>query len=414
MNIVYHFRVRGSGAEAVHIAGIANGFRSLGHEVEFVSPSGVDPTAPALAHVATPATSPLVRALHLLADHAPQVLFEAMELGYNAFALPKLAAAIREHRPQLIYERYAFFNAAGALAAAAFGIPLVVEVNELAGFERVRDQRLVWLAKAIERRVFRRASLVVTVSDFLNEQVGELTGGTVPVVTIPNGVSQPFIEAQPDAATAARLRADLDLGGRPVIAFIGGLVHWHNFDLLLETIAGARRSAPDAVLLIVGDGPERSAIEAKAAELGIADALRFAGRVSHLETARYVSLCDVAVVPQTNAYRSPIKLFEYMALGKPVVAPRMPPIEAVVEDGRTGLLFEPNQLEGFVQALTRALLDRPLAAEIGRRAREHVLQNFTWNGHAAHILELVTRHERRSIPLLRGAAEPDWGSRRAG
>jgi glycosyltransferase involved in cell wall biosynthesis len=404
MNIVYHFRVRGTGAEGVHIAGIANGLRAFGHEVHFVSPSSIDPTTPAIVRQAPPST--VVRLLHFFADRAPQIAFEAMELAYNAFAIPKLAAAVRAQRADLVYERYAFFNAAGSFVAPLFGVPHVIEVNELAGYERVRDQRLVGLARAIERRTFRRASLIVTVSDFLSQRVRELTAGLVRVVTIPNGVSRDWLSAgfPPDDAAAYRER--MDLIGKPVLGFVGGLVHWHNFDLLLESFATARRTVPELVLLLVGDGPERAAIEAKAAELGVAAALRFAGRVSHRETAQLISLCDVTVVPQTNAYRSPIKLFEYMALGKLVVAPRMPPIQSVLDEGRTGLMFEPGNRESFAATLSRAFLEPELAAQMGERARQCVVDKYLWDGHARRILELVREERRARRPALTASTHP--------
>ena len=154
VNILYHFRVRGIGAEGVHIAGIANGFRSWGHEVSFVSPLSTDPTAPAKPVPASldattnppapeasangsatgaPAALPgraMKRLLHFLADRAPQPFFEAMELGYNGLAIPRLLRAGLARQADLLYERYAFFNMAGARGRGPARHPL-----------RARDQR---------------------------------------------------------------------------------------------------------------------------------------------------------------------------------------------------------------------------------------------------------------------------------
>jgi glycosyltransferase involved in cell wall biosynthesis len=409
LNILYHFRVRGTGAEGVHIAGIANGFRAWGHNVTFVSPTGVDPTRPAITdgkpstpEAEEPKAAPraLQRWLHFLADRAPQPFFEAMELGYNSVAIPRLLREGRAIQADLLYERYAFFNLAGAVASRRLGIPFVVEVNELAGYERVRDQTFVRVAKAVERRVLRQASLIVTVSEFLTERCQEIVDGTVPAVTIPNGVSADWLSHAASSRQNDRIRLELGLGNRPTVCFVGGLVHWHNFGLLLQAMQRLRQAVPDAALLIVGEGPCREFIETEAAGLGISDGLVFAGRVAHDQVADYIALSDVAVIPETNEYRSPIKMFEYMAAGKAVVAPHMPPVAAVIDQDRSGLLFQPGSVDELSRALVRAFSDRAFAAALGRAARQQIRRRYTWEEHARRILRLA---RTRGIPAPAGA-----------
>jgi glycosyltransferase involved in cell wall biosynthesis len=392
LNILYHFRVRGTGAEAVHIAGIAKGFRAWGHHVSFVSPLGSDPTrAEDAAADRAPAAPPkaLRRLLHLLADRAPQPVFEAMELGYNAVAFPRILRAAREQHADLLYERYAFFNLAGALASRQLGIPFVIEVNELAGYERVRDQSFVRLAKVVERMALQRASLIVTVSQFLTEKAEEIVEGQVPVVTVPNGVSSEWLANEVRAKENEQLRRELGLSGRPAVCFVGGLTHWHNFGLLLQAMQRVKQSLPEAALLIVGDGPCRGFIESESARLGLGESVVMAGRVPHDQIASYIGLADVGVIPETNEYRSPIKMFEYMAAGKTVVAPHMPPVAAVIEADRSGLLFQPGSAEALSAALLRAFTDRPLAAALGRAARQQIRRRYTWEEHARRILRLA-------------------------
>jgi hypothetical protein len=185
----------------------------------------VDPTRPAItdgqpAEPAEPTSKPaapraLAQWLHLLADRAPQPVFEAMELGYNSVAIPRLLREGRAVQADLLYERYAFFNMAGAVASRRLGIPFVVEVNELAGYERVRDQSFVRLARAVERRVLRQASLIVTVSEFSHRRCEEIVEGQVPAVTIPNGVSADWLSNAVSSRESDRLRLELGLGNRP-------------------------------------------------------------------------------------------------------------------------------------------------------------------------------------------------------
>jgi glycosyltransferase involved in cell wall biosynthesis len=395
VRILYHFRVRGRGVEAVHIAGISNALRQAGHQVEFISPMGVDPCAVVEQAMESPSQpSMLRRGLQLVADHFPQPLFEAAEMAYNLWATPRLLSRLRRESTDVVYERHAFFNVAGAVACSRAGVPLIVEVNELAGHERVRGQSFVSMARRAERFVLQRATLVVTVSDFLRERVIELTGGRTPVITVPNGIDPRWAEPPPARTLAMGLRSRLGIGSRPTVMFVGSLVHWHNFPLLLSAMADVRRQIPDAALVFVGDGPQRDAISTEAAQLGMADALRITGQVSHREVRDWLGIADVAVIPFSNQYRSPVKLFEYMALGLPIAAPRTPPIECVLEDGTEGILFEPAR-EQLSAALIRLLSDRRLATELGSAARRKALEHYTWRHHAEQILSALGEAEPR-------------------
>ncbi len=391
MDIVYHFRVRGQGAEAVHIAGIADGFEAKGHRVHFVSPTGTDPRVTVRERSQPEEAKPpstAARMLHGLADKLPQLGFEAMEVAYNGFAGPRLYQLVQRTGAGLIFERYAFFNAAGAAVAARARIPLVVEVNELAGFERVRDQRLVPLARRIERFVLRRASLIITVSDFLRERVDEVVEGQVPTLTVPNGVGRHWLEHVPDPARVRELRQRHGLDDRPVVVFVGALVPWHDFPRLIEALAIARRQVPGATLMVLGDGVEREGIAALARAQGIADGVRLIGRVPHVEVPDYLAAANVAVIPETNDYRSPIKLFEYMAMGLPVVAPAMPPIAVAIDDGVHGILCD-RDAASLGRGMSRLLGDAELARRMGEAARQRALREFTYEAHAADILAHV-------------------------
>jgi glycosyltransferase involved in cell wall biosynthesis len=408
MDIVYHFRVRGVGAEGVHIAGIARGFQAVSHRVTFVSPARVDLLAPRDdAEARQEKAGVWARLLHGVADRAPQSLFEWMEVSYNALAVPRLLHAVLRRNPTLLYERHAFFNLAGALVSLTTGVPLLLEVNELAGLPRVRPQRFVRLAMAAERFVLRRATLVIAVSDFLRDQA--LLRGATRAVTVPNGVPERLLCA-PDPREVAALRTTLGLGERKVVCFVGYLVPWHNFDLLLGAMAKVARAVPGCALLLIGDGPLRASLLARARALGILDVVRLIGEVPHKDVARYIALSDAAVIPQTNEYRSPIKLFEYMAAGRAVVAPRMPPIEAVVAHEQSALLFPPGDEAALAAALTRVLTDTSLAATLGERARQVVRRQFTWEGHARRILSLAALTGTGAVATKREEAAMSAGS----
>lgn len=386
LNIVYHFRVRGTGAEGVHIAGISNGFGALGHRVRFVSPTGADPSVPAGAHASGGSK---VSPLFWLADHLPQIFFEAMELSYNLFGTRKLMSVVRSNGPDLVYERYAFFNMAGVLVSKRFGIPFVVEVNELSGYDRVRGQVMVPLARRIEKAVFRQADLIVVVSAFLKEKIAALIGEDHKIVVIPNGVSREWVEARFNDGEMTMLRSGLGLADSRIVGFVGGLTHWHNFDFLLDMLKQLKNRYPDIVLLIVGDGPLREEIMKGAEKRQLRNAVVITGTVPHHVVRQYIDLFDVAVIPHSNQYRSPIKLFEYMGAARPVVAASTEPIETVIEQGRTGYTFPPGNIQAAVRQLAAVLDDSTLAAEFGDRAKDTIMRHYLWENHAAAILSAL-------------------------
>ncbi len=390
-NILYHFRVRGTGAEGVHIAGIVNGFRSLGYTVHLVSPTNIDPTIQSSkSHDPMNRNKSIISSvLHYLADTVPQPVFELMELAYNVFAIPKLIRNILMKKPDLIYERYAFFNFSGALVSRLMGKRLIVEVNEISGHERVRGQSLKWLASFIERYIFRQATMIITVSDFLNSEISTMIDSNYKIVTIPNGVPCQWFSSKMDHGKAEKLRLENNLYGKKVICFIGSLVQWHNFDLMFDAVFSIRRDIPEILLMIVGDGPLREHLRDKIQKLPSGnDSVLMIGSVPHHEIPLYIHLTDVAIIPETNSYRSPIKMFEYMALAKPVIAPRMPAIQVAIDDGKDGVLFEQGNLEDMKAALIQVLTDPERALELGIRARDKIMSRFTWEKHAENIINI--------------------------
>ena len=113
------------------------------------------------------------------------------------------------------------------------------------------------------------------------------------------------------------------------------------------------------------------------------------GNISHSDVPLYISLADAAIIPETNSFRSPIKMFEYMAMARPVVAPRMAAIQAVIDDGWEGLLFEPGDKVSCHDALLKLITDPEFAHTMGQRAYEKIAAQYTWEMHAQMILELV-------------------------
>ena len=394
MRILYHFRTRGTGPEGVHIKGVAEAFRELGHEVVFSSPTGVDPTKTAGADPfatrggSTPGGSQ-AGLLGLMARHAPRVLFELLELAYNVVSLLRNARLVRQGGIDLIYERHANFGFSTAVVSRWSHVPVVLEVNELVGDERVRAEPVLKrVALATDRTILARASVIVVVSPHLKRRLIERGVAGSKILVQPNAVSRQELEQVPNPAD---VRARLDLGQSIVIGFVGYFVPWHRLRSLVDAFATVRgeRPAGDLRLMLIGTGPLREELEERARAAGIADRVVFPGLVPHDRVFDHIAAFDVAVVPFSNAYRSPIKLFEYMSQGRLVVAPATEPIRMVARDGETALLFEPDAPGALAEALGRAVDDAGLRQRVGQAARAVVVERHTWSSNARGVLQRV-------------------------
>lgn len=387
MDILYHHRTQGTGAEGVHIAYVIKGLRQHGHQVRVLGPVAREPGQTAGSNPFAKKQGLLPRLMGAASRHAPQWAFESLELGYNLAALAKLGLQLRQ-KPNFIYERHAFFMGAGALLARLSGTPYLVEVNEVAGNERVRGQFFVRPAQHIERFVFDSADAIIVVSEFLRQNIVQLGVSPDKVFVVPNGVDETLFDPKLDAAPA---RKHFGCGPDTVaVGFVGWFVPWHNLELLLDAFADVARDK-DAQLVLVGDGTLREALLQQAEQRGISGQLVLPGAVPYEQIPAHIAAMDVCVIPGSNDYRSPIKLFEYMAMQKPVLAPDFEPIRKIVEDGEDGLIFKPADRAQLAQSLSRLIDDAALRARLGENARRKILAQHLWRHNAERVLQI---HER--------------------
>ena len=396
-----HHRTQGQWVEAVHLLGMARGFQSNGCAVEIVSPPGVTLGD---APEASPGGGRLRGMWRLLADRAPELLFELGEIAYNVPAYFRIRRAIRTQGASFLYERHAFLNVAGAWAARSLGVPYVVEANYTTAtpLYRRRSRLLAPLARAAERNVFGRAAAIAAVSSRLREQILEAGVPAERVIVTPNAADPARFRPLPEEGIAMRDR--LGLRGAKIIGFSGAFFPWHGVDMILEALPRITRSVPEAAVLLLGDGPQRAILESRAREAGLADRVRFAGWVAHDALPAHIAAFDVAVMPDSNDYGSPMKIFEYMAMGKPVVAPRLGPLEDGIVDGGTGRLFPQRDVSAFAEALTEILANDDLRRQMGEAAVGHVLAHHTWDRNAARVLATQAPPGRGAGPGEEGVA----------
>lgn len=384
-NILYHHRTQGTGAEGVHIASIIKGFKRLGHKVYVVSPPGVNPEKTRGGNPYGKKKGFIRRTLAFLSSSLPQYLFEILEILYNVRAHFKMLNVLKDRRIDFIYERYAFFMFAGVRLAKKSGIPIILEVNEIAGEKRVRAQYFTGISKRIERYVFRNVDAIIVVSSFLKEKMKEMGIDGEKIFIMPNAVDEDIFSKETVEKTIENKY--FVKNGALVIGFIGWFVKWHNIESLIDVFSKVAKKF-QSYLFLVGDGALKDKFKEMAIDRNIEDRVIFPGSIPYDDIPNYIDLMDICVVPGSNEYRSPIKLFEYMSMGKAVIAPKYKAIESIIEDGKDGMLFEPENGNSLEKILEELVSDSKKRKALGKKAREKVVKNHTWLGNARKVVEI--------------------------
>jgi len=374
MRILYHHRTASKDGQAVHIEEMIAAMRADGHEVRVVAPEIGDPGKMGAE----------VGWIHRLKASLPKAVYELLELAYSLLAYRKLKAAAADFRPDVIYERYNLFLLAGAMLKKRLDVPLLLEVNSPLVYERSRHSgglALPSLAKWAEGAAWRAADWVLPVTRVL---AGYVTAYGVPeerIAVIPNGINKAHFDSAPTPDAA---KANLGLQGRLVLGFTGFVRDWHGVDRVIDWMASG------VFLLVVGDGPAREDLEAQADRLGLADSVRFTGVVHRDTVPAHVASFDIALQPAVTAYASPLKMMEYLVLGKAIIAPRAPNICEILNDGENAILFD-EVVSGSLEAtLTQICKDDALRFRLGAAARETIdRQQLTWIGNARRVVALA-------------------------
>lgn len=384
LKILYHHRIRSKDGQYVHIAELIQALRKLGHEVILVAPPAAEK-----AKFGDDAGG-----IAVLKRYCPGFVYELMEFAYSFVVYWRLREAVLAHRPDCLYERYNLFLPAGVWLKRRFNLPMLLEVNAPLFEERARNEGIALprLARWSERYAWRGADYVLPVTEVLAKRVEAAGVRRENIVVIPNGINPGAFGGEIDNEQAKR---SLGLEGSLVLGFTGFVRDWHGLEKVIELIASAGKGWH---LLIVGDGPARDALERRAVALNVARQVTITGVVERDRVAAHVAAFDIALQPAVVDYASPLKLFEYMALGRPVVAPAQPNIMEILTDGENALLFDPKDPQGLGSAVERLCQDAVLRQRIGAAARRTIQsRRLTWDDNAARVSKLFA-----SLPGKRG------------
>jgi glycosyltransferase involved in cell wall biosynthesis len=275
------------------------------------------------------------------------------------------------------------------------GIPVVLEVNSPMAFERknlVKDMMfLPVLPQLIERLNMKLTDAMVVVSKHLKEYFVARGIPAEKITVIPNGVD---VSRFSPATSGERIVQKYGLDGKVVLGFVGSFHYWHGMENILKLIEHTRESRTQVAYLLVGDGPLKKQVDEFIAEKQLEKHVILTGYVPHQEVPEHVAAMDILLAPYPKMdffYFSPLKIFEYMAAGKPVIASRIGQIAEIIRHEESGLLYAPERIDDLLSTSTR-LIDNPEERQrLGKAARQTILDSYTWEHNAKTIAAIIGR-----------------------
>lgn len=375
---------------ATHIREMIAAFEALGHTVHPVIRGGNAATVPGTISTATSAKSVLKK---IMPRYCWRSLKEYALMRFDRHSATELEKEVDAFKPDLIYERSAYLCNSGSLIAAKKNIPHFVEVNapfeeEVRDFEKAGS---VFDGKGKKRlkEVLQKSKQLVVVSSALRDYYSsryEIPADKILIT--PNAINPDQLFSNEELLK--KLQTKYRKEHTRIIGFVGSVFPYHGVDLLVQAFAQIYTGNKNALLLIVGDGYLIPELQEMAKQLGCADAVVFIGSVPHKEVFTYIQLMDIAVMARSNWYGSPVKIFEYGAMRKPIIAPDTIPVRDVMKDGQDGLLIRP-ELNELKSALEKMMNDPAAAKQMAERFAAAVFEKHSWKRMAETILERLNK-----------------------
>lgn len=376
----FNFKV---GGEISHIVGFFGGLKNLEYDAFMVS-------ARQIVHKQFNAPNEIIDESHL-----PSWPGEIKKMAYNWKVLLKLRRIFARQYPSLIYHRLSGFSFIGVLISLFYRMPLVVEINTSQAWasnnrEGVRFSKTLRLTEHVCTAY---AIKIAVVSEEVRNTLVKAGAPENKIIVNPNGVDPDFFTPN---GTEKQIAKKYGIKDKIIVGFIGSFAIYHGILTLAKAVPLAVDKISNIHFLIVGDGLLRPEFEEIISSHNLSSYVTLTGKVSHEAAPAILGTCDILVSPTQNMadgttfIGSPTKVFEYMAMGKGIVATYAGQLAQIFKHEETALLVEPENPQALADAIIRLARDKALRETLGRNAREAVIASYTWEQNAKRILDSLS------------------------
>lgn len=364
-----------------HMRGMVNGFREEGHTVEILV-LGNKP-------LSTDSSTQTNSFKSILKKVLPKILWrtlkEIQQIRFDKHAAKELRSAILKFNPDVVYERSAWMSNGSVQVLKQFNLKHVVEINapfeeEVKEFEKA-SSFISFIGKKKLKNLLQSADLVAPITSSLQKHIVKNYGvNPQNCFVVPNAIDKS--EIQITESRVEDIRKIFNLTDKIVVGFVGSIFPYHGVDRLIQAVSKLNNS--DVELLIVGDGYLIPELKEQASLLGLNSRVHFTGSVPKEDVYNHIAAMDIVTLPNTEWYCSPVKLFEYGALGKVVLAVNEAGVSDVMTD-TDGMLFKNNEGD-FQEALNFTISNLSQLKEKANIFQQKIFSNHTWSANARQIL----------------------------
>lgn len=388
MEIIYlrtdNFRGLQQGGSFTHFRGVVKGFDELGYKVHYIGSGRIE-----------------VPDLDFLQDIIPYSkqfnLPEIPEIYYNWQFIPKAYRIIKtQKKPLFIYQRHSIFNVCGVILSYLTKTPLILEYNGSEAWIRQKWGGLLIFKRLcyfMENICLKKANLISVVSEPIKDELLKQGIPENKILVNYNGVDSEKFNPKIDGS---KIRKKLGLEDKIIVGTLSTFGVWHGtkvFSKAVKPIINSIQNTQYRIhFLFIGDGVLRPECEKIIQESGMEKYVTFTGTIPFTKIQQYLAPCDILVashIPNpdgTPFFGSPTKLFEYMAMGKGIIASDLDQIGQVLEHKKTAWLVKPGDVNDLVNGIIKLAQDKNLRETLGKNARKEVVKNYTWEQNVKRLI----------------------------
>lgn len=324
-----------------------------------------------------------------LPETITSLLKDLYKMFYNFQFYLKYTSIFKRAKPDFVYERWSAFHFATFLLSKRLKIPYIIEINappvDIKWFTKTY---FIPLIAFIQKKLVENADAVIVVSNYIKQYFTDKGLHPDKIFVLPNAVD---IDIFNNKRCGRNIRSEYGIPENSVvIGFVGSMEKYHGIEVLIEASIKIVKKRKDVHFLLVGPFNENNNYTEFLKTEGITEFFTITGGVPFIDVPEYIAAMDICVMPHSNNYGSPIKIFEYGAMGKPVVAPQVGPVEEVIKDGKEGLLITPGDSDELTDRILLLISNPQLRQKLGSNLQKKIQRYHTWKQNAQKIREIYT------------------------